>query len=128
MRYSGVYGGSRLLAVTGGRIGVEPRLGPRFHRTTNGFGRNLMTIRNPIEWGWAHLHDAALAVGSASRAVGRVHVGSLATPPAVRRITTDDVRAALRAGIDDFGAHRTDVIFLALIYPIAGLVLARVAF
>jgi uncharacterized membrane protein len=87
-----------------------------------------MTIRNPIEWGWAHLHDAALAVGSASKAVGRVPVGSTAVPPAVRRITTDDVTDALRRGIDDFGAHRTDVIFLALIYPLAGLVLARLAF
>lgn len=86
-----------------------------------------MTIRNPIEWGWAHLHDAALAIGSAGRAVA--HVGSrLQTPPAVRRITVADVRAALAAGIDDFGAHRTDVIFLALIYPVAGLVLARIAF
>jgi uncharacterized membrane protein len=87
-----------------------------------------MTIRNPIEWGWAHLHDAALAVGSASRAVGRVNVGSPAAPPAVRRITTDDIRDALARGVDDFGAHRTDVIFLALIYPLAGLLLARVAF
>ena len=87
-----------------------------------------MTIRNPIEWGWAHLHDAALAVGSASRALGHAHTGSHATAPAVRKITPSDVRDALQRGVEDFGEHRTDVIFLALIYPLAGLVLARIAF
>jgi uncharacterized membrane protein len=87
-----------------------------------------MTIRNPIEWGWAHLHDAAHAVGSAGRAVGRVPVGSAAAPPTVRRITVHDIQDALHRGVEDFGEHRTDVIFLALIYPLAGLLLARVAF
>jgi uncharacterized membrane protein len=30
--------------------------------------------------------------------------------------------------VDDFGAYRTDVIFLCIIYPLAGLLLARTAF
>jgi uncharacterized membrane protein len=34
----------------------------------------------------------------------------------------------LASGLRDFGAYRTDVIFLCIIYPLAGLVLARLAF
>jgi len=34
----------------------------------------------------------------------------------------------LARGFDDFGAYRTDVIFLCVIYPVVGLVLQRLAF
>jgi uncharacterized membrane protein len=33
----------------------------------------------------------------------------------------------LARGVEDFGAYRTDVIFICIIYPLAGLILARVA-
>lgn len=46
--------------------------------------------------------------------------------PVVRRITVDDLKAALRAGFDDFWAMPTHVVFLVIIYPIIGLVIARV--
>ena len=49
-------------------------------------------------------------------------------PPAVRRIALADLRTALREGIRDFEACRTDVIFLCLLYPIAGLIIGRFAF
>ncbi len=53
----------------------------------------------------------------------------LRTPvPAVRKIGPADVRSALRAGFDDFWAMPTHVVFLGLIYPILGLVLARLVF
>lgn len=48
--------------------------------------------------------------------------------PAVRKIRPADLRDALRAGFDDFRAMPTHVVFLALIYPIIGLVLARLVF
>ncbi|MEX2408486.1 MAG: DUF2189 domain-containing protein [Rhodovibrionaceae bacterium] len=48
--------------------------------------------------------------------------------PQVRKISFDDLKAALAKGVEDFGANRSDVIFLAVIYPIAGLLLARAAF
>jgi uncharacterized membrane protein len=48
-------------------------------------------------------------------------------PPAVRRIHVSDLRWALARGMEDFGASRTDVIFLCVIYPLLGLLLARVA-
>jgi uncharacterized membrane protein len=40
----------------------------------------------------------------------------------------DDLRDALIKGIDDFKACRSDVVFLCVVYPIAGLALARFAF
>ena len=44
--------------------------------------------------------------------------------PAVRRIKAADLRDVLVRGLGDFGAYRTDVIFLGLIYPLVGIVLA----
>lgn len=49
-------------------------------------------------------------------------------PPRVRQIGLADLREALRAGVRDLGASRADVLFLGLIYPTAGLVLATFAF
>jgi len=46
--------------------------------------------------------------------------------PAVRRITSADLRHALRAGFDDFTACRTDAILLCILYPLAGLLMSRV--
>jgi uncharacterized membrane protein len=47
--------------------------------------------------------------------------------PAVRSIGPIDLRDALLKGLDDFRAMPTHVIFLSLIYPIAGIVIARMA-
>lgn len=44
----------------------------------------------------------------------------------VRKISAADVRSALKLGMDDFMAMPTHVIFLALIYPLMGIVIARV--
>jgi uncharacterized membrane protein len=46
----------------------------------------------------------------------------------VRKIGPADVLAALRDGFGDFWAMPTHVVFLGLIYPILGLVLARLVF
>jgi uncharacterized membrane protein len=46
----------------------------------------------------------------------------------INRIGFADLTAALRAGLDDFYAMPTHAMFLAAIYPIIGLVLARLAF
>lgn len=47
--------------------------------------------------------------------------------PEVRAITVDDLMDALRKGVADLGALRDDILFIGLIYPVAGLVLARLA-
>ncbi|HYM29816.1 MAG TPA: DUF2189 domain-containing protein [Candidatus Cybelea sp.] len=86
-----------------------------------------MTIRNPIEWTFDQFKMTAVAVGSTWRAVSGISEDLHAPMPAVRRIRIGDLREALARGFADFGACRTDVIFLCIIYPIVGLVLARVA-
>jgi uncharacterized membrane protein len=81
-----------------------------------------MHIRNPVEWGVDQIRVAGSAI---ERLGSRTHDASA---PAVRRITVADLGEALARGIDDFAAFRTDVAFLAIVYPLAGLVLARLVF
>jgi uncharacterized membrane protein len=82
-------------------------------------------IRNPIEWAGDQIRLAALAVGS----LGRSLRGSQYAPlPAVCRIKAADLRDVLVRGLGDFGAYRTDVIFLCLIYPVVGIVLTWLIF
>jgi uncharacterized membrane protein len=47
------------------------------------------------------------------------------TAPVVRRIGVADVRAAWSAGLTDFLAVPTQLVFLCILYPIVGLVAAR---
>ena len=42
--------------------------------------------------------------------------------PAIRRIGTDDLRAALALGWEDFRAHPTQLFFLCIIYPVVAVV------
>src|SRR3954468_23750152 len=86
-----------------------------------------MTIRNPVEWGSETFRQGTHAVGSGGHAVyHREEINSLV--PSIHRIGTADLKDALRKGLEDFGVYRTDVIFLCLIYPIVGIVLARAVF
>jgi uncharacterized membrane protein len=50
------------------------------------------------------------------------------TPPAVRTITRNDLREALRKGLADFSAAPTHVLFLGLMYPLIGFLLFRATF
>jgi uncharacterized membrane protein len=88
----------------------------------------MAAIRNPIEWSWDQLRLAAGAAGTAGRSLRRVGQTLHSPAPAVRRIAPADLRDVLAKGFDDFGAYRTDVIFLCVIYPVVGLVLGRLAF
>ncbi len=47
--------------------------------------------------------------------------------PAVRKISLSDLKDVLAAGIDDFRAVPTQLIFLCIIYPVIGVILARAA-
>jgi uncharacterized membrane protein len=55
-------------------------------------------------------------------------VGAESKTPVVRKIGMADIREALSHGTSDFLAMPTHAIFLCLIYPVIGLVLARVVF
>jgi uncharacterized membrane protein len=84
-------------------------------------------IRNPIEWGWDHVKRAKLAVGSAAHSIRGTEQARHSAPPVVRRIAAAELRDVLARGFADFAAYRTDVIFFSIIYPVVGLVLARLA-
>jgi uncharacterized membrane protein len=83
-------------------------------------------IENPFEYAtekvtWAVRDFARFVIPHPERHAGQVM-------PQVRRIGVADVRDALRKGTEDMGALRDDVLFIGLIYPLAGVVLAAVAF
>lgn len=54
------------------------------------------------------------------------HAGQ--TVPEVRRIGLADLRAALSEGAHDVGAFRDDVVFVGIVYPVAGLLIAAFTF
>jgi uncharacterized membrane protein len=54
--------------------------------------------------------------------------GESRADPVVRKIGFADLKDAVAKGIDDFWAMPTHVIFLAIIYPLVGLILARMTF
>jgi uncharacterized membrane protein len=89
-----------------------------------------MAIQSPPAWIMSQLNSAGRNVGSAepneywSRQTA-VEDNGAALP--VRRIGIGDVLDALVQGNDDFRASRTDVVFLCLLYPILGFVLAWMA-
>jgi uncharacterized membrane protein len=85
-------------------------------------------IRNPAEWSVDQLKSANLAVERAGHSLRRPADARYAPLPAVRRIGLTDLREVLAKGLSDFAAYRTDVIFLCIIYPVVGLVLASLAF
>src|SRR5271155_4104654 len=86
-------------------------------------GGNTMHIRNPIEWGVDQIRSAGAAIEGMGRAGHPIEAA-----PTVRAITLADLRDALARGLDDFAAFRSDVAFLCVVYPLAGLVLARLVF
>jgi uncharacterized membrane protein len=83
-------------------------------------------IRNPAEWSVDQLRTANLAVERAGHALRKPTRD--APLPRVRRIDLADLKDVLAKGISDFAAYRTDVMFLCVIYPVAGLLLAWLAF
>ena len=54
-------------------------------------------------------------------------VANAETPPLLRHLAMADITAALRAGRADFMATPTQLLFLCVIYPVFGFVLARAA-
>jgi len=82
-------------------------------------------IRNPVEWTADLLCLASLTVGSLGHSVRGSRDIAL---PTVRRIRTSDLRAVLMRGLADFEAYRSDVIFICLIYPLVGILLAWLSF
>jgi uncharacterized membrane protein len=98
------------------------------HTLGSGGANVTAQIRNPVEWVADQFRAAGHAVDETARRVGGLDATRDSAPPVVRRIQVSDVVEALAEGWNDFVACRTDVVLLALIYPVVGLVLARLVF
>jgi uncharacterized membrane protein len=85
-----------------------------------------MYIRNPVEWSLDQLKFAGSTIETL--VAGRRLKEDLLWPPAIRRIGIADIWDALAKGFEDFAAFRDDVVLICVIYPIVGLMLARLAF
>jgi uncharacterized membrane protein len=83
-------------------------------------------VENPFEYAFEKLAWAVRDVSRYAIPHPERHAGQ--TVPEIRRITFADLRAALREGAGDVGAFRDDVLFIGVIYPIAGVLLAAFAF
>lgn len=81
-------------------------------------------IRNPFELGVGQATDAFRGLFKPHPR----HPAQEGVEPHVRRITAHDIWTSLREGLGDLGAYRSDVLFIGLIYPVAGLVLAQIAY
>lgn len=81
------------------------------------------TIGNPLSWGAHLVSTAGQDLGAAARRIG----GEAAAEPGIRTIGFADIGAALKLGMADFGALRTDVIAAALLYPVIGALLVAFA-
>jgi uncharacterized membrane protein len=83
-------------------------------------------VENPFEF---LLERASWAFSDARRAAtAPVRRRTLETEVRIRSIATSDLWSALREGLRDLGVARTDVVFIAIFYPLAGLVLGRMMF
>lgn len=84
------------------------------------------TIGNPLSWSVDRIGEASRHIRSVSEALGGEDARRAL--PEVRTITMQDIRDALKKGVEDFSAFRTDVVFLCIVYPIIGLAMAWFAF
>lgn len=80
-----------------------------------------MTIRNPVEWAYHTFNFSTFNPRSYYRPAAELND----PVPEIRRISIADLGDVLAKGVRDFGEARTDVLFIGLIYPLAGLVLAQ---
>lgn len=83
----------------------------------------VATIGNPLSW-------TARMIGQGSHHVSEGIAetrGPDHAPVEVAELDISDLGAALRRGVDDFAALRTDVIFVVLVYPLIGLLLIGMA-
>lgn len=87
----------------------------------------MATIRNPVEWGADQLRHTAQHMESVAHSVAGNGASARSRQPAVNRIRIADLKDVLKRGVEDFGAYRTDVAFLCIIYPVVGIFLAWMA-
>jgi uncharacterized membrane protein len=83
-------------------------------------------VENPFEFAIEKLAWSVSDVGGRLIPHPERHAGQAV--PQVRRIAAADLWDALRKGTEDLGALRDDILFIGIVYPVAGLLMARLAF
>jgi uncharacterized membrane protein len=84
----------------------------------------IKTTGNPASWLLGVFGDALHFAGDAAHEIR----GDARAQPTVKLIGAEDIGIALRKGVTDFAALRTDVLFIVILYPIIGLCLSAFAF
>ena len=85
----------------------------------------VATIGNPMSWTGKIANALGIHLLEATQ---RVRSTEDTSPPEVRTLDMSDLRESLRKGVEDFGAMRSDVIFICALYPVIGAVMSWVAF
>ena len=83
----------------------------------------VRTINNPLSWIGRQLDRGTRHIGTSTTELG----GHDTAPIHIRGLDVPDIKIALRKGVDDFLAFRTDVIFIVVVYPVIGLLLVLFA-
>ena len=108
---------------------AHERPGPRLttrEEAAHGVWKNH--VENPFEYVIEEAHVWAFSdIGRAIR-LDPARTAASQPIPVVRRIEARDLWEALKKGAADVGATRDDILFIGIIYPLAGLLLARLAF
>jgi uncharacterized membrane protein len=85
-------------------------------------------IRNPVEWAMDEVKAVGHALGQADQNLRHPGEAASARNLRINKIEVADLGEAIAKGFSDFGACRSDVVFVCIIYPLAGLILVRMAF
>jgi uncharacterized membrane protein len=85
----------------------------------------VATIGNPMSWSGRIANALGIHLWEATRRVRSTEDIAL---PEVRTLSLADLRDALRRGVEDFTAMRSDVIFVCALYPVIGALMSWVAF
>jgi uncharacterized membrane protein len=93
-------------------------------RNAGAGGGMAETIGNPLSWTVDAMRGAGRHLGATAETLGSEPEAA----PEIRRLDYEDLRIAIRKGLEDFAACRSDVAFLCLLYPIIGVALGWLAF
>jgi len=80
------------------------------------------TIGNPLSWSAREVGAVGRHIGSVAGRIGHKPLAE-GEMPGVRHLAVRDLREILRKGVAYFAACRSDVAFLALLYPVIGILL-----
>ena len=84
------------------------------------------TIGNPLSWAFGAVRSTVGYASSVANSVGSQAATGTAIPQ-IRSLTLNDLKVALSKGWADVMAFRSDVVFVCILYPVIGGVLAALA-